>query len=49
MLQQDWAYVPLHQQVLLWGCKDTLDVPQSPDGFLRLRLVDQVHSSADIR
>lgn len=39
IVQQDFAYVPLHQQVLLWGCKDTLDVPQGADGFLQLRLV----------
>jgi len=36
-LQAAFAYIPLHQQELLWGAKTTLDVPQSADGFLQLR------------
>jgi peptide/nickel transport system substrate-binding protein len=39
LLQAATAYIPLHQQDLLWGAKVGLDVPQSPDGFLQLRLV----------
>jgi peptide/nickel transport system substrate-binding protein len=36
-LQATTAYIPLHQQQLLWGAKATLDVPQSADGFLQFR------------
>jgi len=38
-LQAAYAYIPLHQQRLLWGARATLDVPQSADGFLQLRFV----------
>ena len=37
VLQSTTAYIPLHQQRLLWGERAGLDVPQSADGFLRLR------------
>jgi peptide/nickel transport system substrate-binding protein len=37
-LQAQVAYIPLHQQELLWGERAGLSVPQSADGFLRLRL-----------
>jgi peptide/nickel transport system substrate-binding protein len=39
LIQQDVAYIPLHQQVLLWGAKAGLDLTQPPDGAVMLRLV----------
>ena len=38
-LQAEVAYVPLHQQRLLWGVRDGVEVPQSPDGALLFRLI----------
>jgi hypothetical protein len=39
-LQDDWAYIPLHRQVLLRTSKAAVGAPQSADGMLQLRLVD---------
>lgn len=33
------AYIPLHQQMLLWGLKKNIHVKQRPDGGLALRYV----------
>jgi peptide/nickel transport system substrate-binding protein len=38
-LQATFAYIPLHQQRLLWGARTGVDLPQSPDGSMLLRLV----------
>jgi peptide/nickel transport system substrate-binding protein len=38
-LQAAFAYIPLHQQRLLWGAKVGVELPQSPDGALLFRLV----------
>jgi peptide/nickel transport system substrate-binding protein len=38
-LQTDVAYIPLHQQHLLWGARNGVEVPQNADGTLQLRLV----------
>ena len=43
MLQRSWAYIPLHQQMLVWGAKADVDVPQTADGRLQLRLVRSGH------
>ncbi len=43
MLQRSWAYIPLHQQMLIWGAKADIDVPQTADGRLQLRLVRSSH------
>ncbi len=37
-IQAAFAYIPLHQQRLLWGVRAGAEVPQSADGFLQLRL-----------
>lgn len=37
-LQAEFAYIPLHQQRLLWGARAGVDMPQSPDGALLFRL-----------
>ena len=39
ILQRDVAYVPLHQQELVWGLRSGISVGQMPDGMLPLRLV----------
>ena len=39
ILQRDRAYIPLHQQVLLWAAKDSVALPQPADGFVLLRLL----------
>ena len=38
-LQAEQAYIPLHQQKLLWGARTGIEVPQNADGSLQLRLV----------
>lgn len=38
-IHHDVAYVPLHQQEMLWGARDGVSVGQMPDGMLPLRLV----------
>lgn len=37
--QEDFAYIPLHQQELLWGMRRNIQAGQFPDGMIRLRLV----------
>lgn len=39
VVQHDLAYIPLHQQVLLWGARDDVDVPLPADGFLHVNWV----------
>ncbi|MDR2155313.1 MAG: ABC transporter substrate-binding protein [Burkholderiaceae bacterium] len=39
LARQDWAYLPLHQQPLSWGVKDTIQVDQRADDVLDLRNV----------
>ena len=29
-------FIPLHQQPVAWAMKDTIDVPQFPDEYVRL-------------
>ena len=38
LAQSTFAYIPLHQQRLLWGVRDGIDIRQPPDGMFRLRL-----------
>jgi len=35
----DFAYIPLHQQVLVWAAKDNIDLVQPADNFFPLRYV----------
>jgi peptide/nickel transport system substrate-binding protein len=37
--RKDWVYLPLHQQPMSWGVKDTLKVAQRADDVLDLRYV----------
>jgi peptide/nickel transport system substrate-binding protein len=39
LARKDWAYLPLHQQPLSWGVRDTLQVAQRADDVLDLRNV----------
>jgi peptide/nickel transport system substrate-binding protein len=39
LLEKDWAYIPLHQQMLLWAAKDSVLLPEPADGFVALRLL----------
>ncbi len=39
LLQDDVAYIPLHQQVLLWAARAGVDLPLPANGFMPLRLV----------
>ncbi|CAN7749740.1 ABC transporter substrate-binding protein [Rhizobium sp. LjRoot258] len=39
IIQDDVAILPLHQQVVVWAMKDTVDIPQPADNMLALRLV----------
>jgi peptide/nickel transport system substrate-binding protein len=35
----DFAYIPLHQQVVVWAAKDTVDLVQLSDNYFPLRFV----------
>ena len=37
--KEDIPTIPLHQQVLLWAARDTIDLVQPPDNFFPLRYV----------
>jgi peptide/nickel transport system substrate-binding protein len=37
--QQDIAYIPLHQQDLVWAVRDNVELVQQGDGFFPLRYV----------
>jgi peptide/nickel transport system substrate-binding protein len=39
-LEQDWGYVPLHQQYLAWGSSTDVEVKQSPDNKMLLYYVN---------
>ncbi|HEY0295089.1 MAG TPA: ABC transporter substrate-binding protein [Bordetella sp.] len=39
IVRKEWGYLPLHQQPLSWGVKDTLKVAQRADDVLDLRNV----------
>ncbi|MCQ8781869.1 ABC transporter substrate-binding protein [Mangrovibrevibacter kandeliae] len=38
-LKDDYGILPIHQQPLSWGVKDTIDAPQRPDDVLDFRYV----------
>jgi peptide/nickel transport system substrate-binding protein len=38
-LKEDFAYIPLHQQVVVWATRDTVDLAQTGDNFFQLRHV----------
>jgi peptide/nickel transport system substrate-binding protein len=36
---EDFAYIPLHQQVVVWAAKDSVDLVQLSDNYFPLRFV----------
>ncbi len=40
MVKEDFGYIPLHQQPLSWGKKDSVELAQRPDNVLDLRYVN---------
>lgn len=40
IVQKDVAYVPLHQQVIVWAAKNNVDVAQPADNYLPYRYVN---------
>jgi len=39
LLREDFGYVPLHQQVIIWAMRQTVEVVQLADNFMPLRFV----------
>ncbi len=39
LLKDDFAYIPLHQQVVVWATRDHVDLAQTGDNFFQLRFV----------
>jgi len=39
LLRDDFAYIPLHQQVVVWATRDNVDLAQTGDNFFQLRYV----------
>ena len=39
LLQKDFGYIPLHQQVIAWAAKSNVDLVQMADNYFPLRLV----------
>jgi peptide/nickel transport system substrate-binding protein len=39
LLKEDFAFIPLHQQVVVWATRDDVDLAQTGDNFFQLRFV----------
>jgi peptide/nickel transport system substrate-binding protein len=39
ILQDDVAYIPLHQQQIVWAARQGVEVPQTADNYIQLRFV----------
>ncbi len=39
ILQEDVAYIPLHQQQIVWAARQGIEVPQTADNYIQLRFV----------
>ena len=39
VLQRDWGYIPLHQQMLAWAARSNIDLVQPADNYFLLRFV----------
>jgi peptide/nickel transport system substrate-binding protein len=39
LLKDDFAYIPLHQQIVVWATRDNVDLAQTGDNFFQLRFV----------
>jgi len=35
----DYAYLPIHQQAVVWAARKNVDLFQSPDNYFHLRMV----------
>jgi peptide/nickel transport system substrate-binding protein len=40
LVQQDWGYIPLHQQVIIYSARNGVQLTQTPDNFFQLRWVN---------
>jgi peptide/nickel transport system substrate-binding protein len=40
MVKEDFAYIPLHQQAVVWAAKSTIDLVQPADNYFPLRYVN---------
>jgi peptide/nickel transport system substrate-binding protein len=39
LLKDDFAFIPLHQQIVVWATRDNVDLAQTGDNFFQLRFV----------
>jgi peptide/nickel transport system substrate-binding protein len=39
ILQKDFGYIPLHQQVIAWAAKSNIELVQMADNYFPLRFV----------
>ena len=39
LVKEDFAYIPLHQQVVVWASRANVDLAQTGDNFFQLRFV----------
>ncbi len=40
LLQKDWGYIPLHQQVIIYSARNGIELTQTPDNYFELRWVN---------
>ncbi len=40
LIQKDWGYIPLHQQVIIYAARDGVDLAQRPDNYFELKWVN---------
>jgi len=38
-LKEDYAYIPLHQQMVVWASRDNVEVVPAGNNFFQLRFV----------
>jgi len=39
LLKEDFAYIPLHQQMVVWASRDKIDLVPAGNNFFQLRFV----------
>jgi peptide/nickel transport system substrate-binding protein len=39
LVKEDFAYIPLHQQVVVWATRSNVELTQTGDNFFQLRYV----------
>jgi peptide/nickel transport system substrate-binding protein len=42
ILQKDWGYIPLHQQVIIYSARNGIQLVQRPDNFFLLKLPHEI-------